>query len=88
MADTQTLENSYVEPTTGLRVVRKKVVLSAGATSATVSGAWSSVEEVSAVSASASATKDWYFNGTNVLIAGFAANSTIYVTIKGIQASA
>jgi len=86
MASTQTVENSYIEPATGLTVVRIKCIQDLGDTTATVLGAWNTVLECSAVGLAAKATKDWYFDGTNVKIAGFEANDTVMVTIKGIRA--
>jgi len=87
MAVTTTIENCSVEPTTGNTVIRLKNVLSGAVTGATITDySWKKVDEVKFHTSSASATNDVYFDGTNVVIAGFPNNATVYVTIIGIPA--
>jgi hypothetical protein len=66
-----------------------KVTLTSPATSATldeISGAWSQIFELTAYADTTAATKDVYFDGTDIKLAGFTANDVIRVCVKGIMA--
>jgi hypothetical protein len=87
MAIACTQLSGWVEPTTGLSVVRVQCVFSGTVTGDTIPIAWNSVQEVNTNGGTAAAaTKDWYFDGTNVILTGFGTDDTVIVTMKGILA--
>lgn len=82
MANTQkTLNYSHIRGVGDVQIYR--IVLSGGDTSFTLSTQWADVYSIAFTSLAAAATKDVYFDGTDIKGAGFTANDTVTIEVHG-----